>query len=276
MTFGSLFSGIGGLDLGLERAGFRCEFQVEKDGFCRSILAMHWPDVPRHDDVTRFHPEPGHKVDVLVGGFPCQDVSNANGRGAGIDGDKSSLWGEFARLLRTIRPDFAIVENSPNLINRGLGRVLGDLHEIGFDAEWSIVSACSLGAPHTRERLFILAHARRLGLETSGWLEAAKDDPVGRRGDGSGLGSLSMLRGLRLYDSRDSRMGMPLSGDSGLGLLALRACEAWGVEPPLCRVAHGFPGRVDRIRAFGNAVVPQVAEFIGRLILDLKAKEARP
>lgn len=160
LTFGSLFAGIGGFDLGFERAGMASSWQVEKDEFCRAVLAKHWPHVRRWDDVLTFPPEPIEewKVDVICGGFPCQDISNA-GKRAGIEGEQSGLWREFARCVRLLRPRIVVVENTGSITVRGLGRVLGDLSSLGFDAEWSAVPACSLGAPHTRERLFVVAHA---------------------------------------------------------------------------------------------------------------------
>lgn len=159
MTFGSLFAGIGGFDLGFTRAGLRCSWQVEIDPFCRQVLARHWPDVRRHDDVRTFFPTlEDWYVDVICGGFPCQDISLA-GKGAGITGERSGLWSEFARVVRLLRPRFVVVENSGAITGRGLGRVLGDLASLGFDAEWSVVPACALGAPHTRERMFVMAHA---------------------------------------------------------------------------------------------------------------------
>lgn len=160
LTFGSLFAGIGGFDLGFERAGLTCSWQVELDPFCRKVLAKHWSAVRRWDDIRTFPPTPNDdwSVDVICGGFPCQDISNA-GKRAGIDGERSGIWVEFARCVRILRPRFVVVENTGSIAVRGLGRVLGDLSSLGFDAEWSIVSACSLGAPHTRERLFVVAHA---------------------------------------------------------------------------------------------------------------------
>jgi DNA (cytosine-5)-methyltransferase 1 len=160
MTFGSLFAGIGGFDLGLERAGMECAWQVEIDGYARRVLERHWPDVRRWDDVRTFPPDPGDdwRVDVLCGGFPCQDISLA-GRQAGIDGERSGLWSEFARIIGVLRPRYVIVENVAALVKRGLSRVIGDLVSLGYDAEWDVISAQSVGAPHIRERLWIVAYA---------------------------------------------------------------------------------------------------------------------
>src|SRR6185436_6276502 len=156
MTVGSLFAGIGGFDLGFERAGFEIAWQVEIDPFCRAVLAKHWPDVRRYDDVRTVGPELA-RVDVIVGGFPCQDISFA-GAGAGLAGARSGLWDEFHRLIRTLRPRWVVVENVAALLQRGIDTVLGALARLGFDAEWSCLSACSLGAPHVRRRVFIVAH----------------------------------------------------------------------------------------------------------------------
>ena len=217
MTFGSLFSGIGGIDLGLERAGMTCAWQVEIDPWCRQVLAKHWPDVRRYEDVTKVHgllahPEhtgrhegkntrgtvkskkqrelgrakahehrelegcgDGHRacnhclepVELIAGGFPCQDVSTA-GQGAGIkEGTRSGLWSEFHRIICELRPRYVLVENVPGLFANGMGRVLGDLAEIGYDAEWEVLSAADVGAPHLRKRVFIVADAESSGLQGS-------------------------------------------------------------------------------------------------------------
>lgn len=157
MTFGSLFSGIGGLDLGLERAGMVCKWQVEKDEYCQRVLAKHWPGVKRYGDIRELSGDELERVDLIAGGFHCQPVSLA-GRRLATD-DERWLWPEFARLIRVLRPRIALLENVPGLLSAGMGEVLGDLAAIGFDAEWCLLSACTFGAPHTRERVFIVAYA---------------------------------------------------------------------------------------------------------------------
>lgn len=237
LTFGSLFSGIGGMDLGLERAGLQCRWQVEINEYACRVLAKHWPSVRRHGDVRTFPPDDGLSwgVDLIAGGFPCQDISLA-GKGKGLDGVQSSLWFEFIRIIRVIRPRFVLVENSPGLFVRGFGRVLGGLAQCGYDAEWSIVSACSMGATHMRKRLFILAYTEK---ERRKW----------RWNQGEG----------QAEDGRGSGKPQGCLGRSN-----------WSLEtrPPIERMAHGFPNRVDRLEGFGNAVVPQVAEWIGRRIVE--------
>ena len=171
-----LFSGIGGFSLGLERAGMKTVAFCEIDKKARQVLRKHWPDVPIFEDVTKLTGEVlrerGISVDVICGGFPCQDISVA-GKGAGIEGERSGLWSEFARLISELRPQYAIVENVSALLNRGLDRVLGDLSEIGYDAEWNCIPASAVGAPHRRDRIWIVAYPCDEGIRSR------------RRGDGS-------------------------------------------------------------------------------------------
>lgn len=230
LTIGSLFSGIGGLELGLEMAGLGpVLWQVESDVYARSVLARHWPTVTRYDDVRTVGAglEP---VDLICGGFPCQDISLA-GKGAGLDGSRSGLWFEYLRIVRELRPRYVLVENVAALLARGIGAVLGGLAESGYDAEWDCVPAVAAGAPHRRDRLFIVGTLR--GTPDS--------DKSGRR---AGLGHL-----------------LPWQPNP--------AWSGWGEAPPaICGVDDGIPRRVERLRCLGNAVVPQVAEWIGRRIVE--------
>ncbi len=226
MTFGSLFSGIGGMDLGLERAGMECRWQVEIDPFCQKVLAKHWPNVKRYGDIKTVGEEL-ERVDLIAGGFPCQDVSRVGSR-AGIDGKRSGLWDEYLRLVRDLRPRFVLVENVPGLLDGGIGRVLGDLAESGFDAEWRLLSAAEFGLPHRRDRVFVIAYSR---------------------------GSVE--------------------GPIGVGKLQDREAFDWKrlVLPGRVRNIYGIPAWVDRVTALGNAVVPQVAQWIGERIMQ--AEEAK-
>lgn len=229
LTFGSLFAGIGGFDLGLERAGMKCEWQVEINDFARKVLRKHWPKVRRRKDVRTFPPEPHEewKVDLISGGFPCQDISLAGGKGReGIEGKRSGLWTEYARIVRVLRPRYVLVENSPALGIRGLTKVLGDLARLGFDAEWSTVSACSLGSPHTRNRMFVVAHTDTAGLRESWRVEFKKN------------------------------------------CKAERDLDTWKGSTRPVGVVDGVPDRVDRCHGLGNSVCPQVVELIGRAILE--------
>ena len=273
LTFGSLFAGIGGMDLGLERAGMTCRWQVEIDPFCRRVLAKHWPDVARYEDVRDVGAHNLEPVDLIAGGFPCQDISNA-GKRAGIDGERSGLWSEYARIIRELRPRYVLVENVAALLARGLDRVLGDLAESGYDAEWDCIPAAAVGALHRRDRLFILAHAADAGLE--GYRRSpdalAPHGPGPDTAAGRGAGILANPHGERRTQRRSATE--PVAAQLGCferggeTLIRYRGGGGqWRTEPNVGRVAHGVPARVDRLRGLGNAVVPQVAEYIGRLIL---------
>jgi len=158
-TFGSLFAGIGGFDLGLERAGWTNIWQVEIDEWRTKILERHWPENPRWGDIRTFPPfeDSNWKVDLICGGFPCEDISRA-GRREGIEGKKSGLWTHMLRVVCQLRPRYVLVENSTSLTVRGLSRILGDLAAGGYDAEWDCLPAAAFGAPHIRDRLYLLAY----------------------------------------------------------------------------------------------------------------------
>ncbi|WP_286948989.1 MULTISPECIES: DNA cytosine methyltransferase [Brevundimonas] len=162
-----LFSGIGGFSMGLERAGMETVAFCEIDPFCRRVLAKHWPEVPCYDDVqtltaSRLVSDGVGRVDVITGGFPCQDISLA-GRMRGIDGKKSSMWEELARLVEEARPKFVILENSPVLRSRGLDRILSKFASLGYDAEWHCLPLNAIGAPHRRDRVWVIAYPAGLG-----------------------------------------------------------------------------------------------------------------
>ena len=158
MRFGELFAGIGGFSLGLERAGMKCKWQVEIEPYARAVLKKHWPEVPKHEDVRTFPPQGDYSVDLICGGFPCQDISVA-GKGAGLAGARSGLWYEFARIIGDIRPRYVLVENVGALLTRGMDSVLGTLSTLGYDAEWHVIPASAVGAPHRRERVWVVAYA---------------------------------------------------------------------------------------------------------------------
>lgn len=271
MRFGSLFAGIGGIDLGLERAGMKCAWQVEVDEFCRKVLAKHWPDVPRFEDVRECGAHNLEPVDLICGGFPCQDISNA-GKRAGIDGERSGLWSEYARIVRELRPRYVLVENVAALLGRGLGTVLGDLAACGYDAEWDCIPAAAVGAPHLRDRIYLVAFPG--GERCPRWAaEARRPAWLGAQGlRGSEPDSaLAHSSSDGLEEQRVAVEGWELvadaSGGRGLRENAGRAGHWWSTEPDVGRVAYGLPPDVDRLAALGNAVVPQVAEFIGRRLM---------
>ena len=159
MKFGSLFAGIGGFDLGLERSGMTCQWQVEIEDYPTKILEKHWPEVHRERDIKECSGENLESVDLICGGFPCQDISVA-GTGAGLAGERSGLWYEMHRIISDIKPRWVVVENVAALLSRGLDVVLRDLSQIGYDCEWHVISASAVGAPHRRERVWIIARLR--------------------------------------------------------------------------------------------------------------------
>jgi DNA (cytosine-5)-methyltransferase 1 len=190
LTLGSLFSGIGGLELGVEAAtGARVLWQVERDAWCREVLAKHWPDAVRYDDVCTVNGLP--RVDIICGGFPCQDVSVA-GKRAGFSGERSSLWREYRRIVADVRPRFVFVENVSGLFTAdggwAFGEVLGDLAALGFNAEWDVFRASDVGAPHRRERVFLLAYrdGERRELQRVGNLLDGEREALGHDADGCG------------------------------------------------------------------------------------------
>jgi DNA (cytosine-5)-methyltransferase 1 len=240
----SLFAGIGGFDLGLERAGFQTTTQCEIDPFARAVLAKHWPEVPYYDDVRTLTAErlaaDGIAIDVICGGFPCQDISIA-GKGRGLSGKRSGLWSEFRRLIDELRPAFAIIENSPKLRDRGLLTILTDLDALGYDAEWHCIPASHVGAPHRRDRLWIIAYRQGNSL-------GADPDSLGPHSP-----SLYLYRDAELRDQQVRDFGQ---------------MAWWRTEPDVERVVDGPPSRmdVDRIRVIGNAVLPDIPELIGNAI----------
>ena len=252
LTIGSLFSGIGGLELGLERAGLGpVKWQVEIDPYCRAVLAKHWPDVERFDDVRTVGRECLAPVDVICGGFPCQDISSAGAK-AGIAGARSGLWSEYARIVGETRPRYVVVENVSALVSRGLDRVLGDLADLGFDAVWFPLAAADVGAPHTRERIFVVAYADGDRMEGP-W--KPYDVGTDRVCDGGG--------------EPESPWGSCRQGHL-LHVIESPFIERCGVPQPLLSgVETRVPARVERLRALGNAVVPQVAEVVGHVVLGI-------
>lgn len=243
LSYGSLFSGIGGIDLGFDRAGLMCEWQVEINPFARSVLKKHWPGVHRHDDIRTFDAKP---VDVVCGGFPCQDISNA-GKKAGIEGSRSGLWFEYLRVIRKIRPRFVVVENVAALLVRGFDRVLGGLAECGYDAEWRVLSACQFGAPHARERLFCVAYRDKERC----WVWGDNEQNTARCDHWKATKGKWKWRDLELWIREN-----------------FSYCDRPSDTSEFQRVANGIPYRVERVGACGNAVVPQIAEWIGNRLIQ--------
>jgi len=273
LTVGSLFTGIGGIDLGLERTGhFRTIWMAEIDNYASKVLAKHWPDVPNLGNVKEINYERLERPDVLIGGYPCQPFSIAGQRGGASD--PRHLWPECLRALRVLRPRYAVFENVRGHLSLGFSEVLSDLAAIGFNAEWQVIPASAIGAPHRRDRLFILAYSdseprhgrghsnRKRTIRES----ATVQEPVNRGSSivahaESGTRSVTESHNLREIFRQTSKLGKQTSDSRPDN-------NWWQVEPDVGRVAHGVPARVDRLRALGNAVVPQVAEVIGYMIAE--------
>ncbi len=290
LTVGELFAGIGGFGLGFERAGFQVKWQVEIDDYATRVLEKHWPDVERFRDVRECGAHNLAPVDVICGGFPCQPHSLAGRRAASAD--ERDLWGEFARIIREVRPRWVVAENVPGLLSsedgRFFGRVLRDLAESGYDAEWDCIPASAVGAPHQRDRVWIVAYpnADAWRLEIGGISEHG-DERGALRGESDGL--RAGRSGTRpLADSNEQRSQGRHSAvlserasewptwarDSRTFTTAVGLAREWEPESGFRRVAHGIPARVDRLRCLGNSVVPQIPEWIARRILDAEGVTA--
>jgi DNA (cytosine-5)-methyltransferase 1 len=268
----------------------------EIDPYCRAVLAKHWPGVPIHDDVRTLTGAQVGSVDVICGGFPCQDVSLAGAR-AGLGAERSGLWSEYARLIRDLRPRYAVVENTPGLLSLGMGTVLGDLAEVGYDAEWHCIPASAVGADHQRDRVWIIAHPN--GTRVQSYVKRGRKPCTAKVGqdaaDTYGTRELQPERfeqkqRRRTSDSSEAHDAYPDSARyEGVGETGTESAhvgnfgawirssfdparcisgEHWNHKPVLGRGVHGIPNRLDRIGALGNAVVPQIVEIIGRAIMQ--------
>jgi DNA (cytosine-5)-methyltransferase 1 len=242
----ALFAGIGGGILGTQLLGHRCICAVENDPHAQSVLLARQnngmlPTFPIWDDVTTFDGKPWRGiVDIVSGGFPCQDISSS-GQGAGITGEQSGLWKHMFRIIGDIQPKFAFIENSPLLRTRGLGTILKDLASIGYDAEWCVVGAWEIGAPHKRNRMWILAYPKQVGLHPA--------------------------ENISLLESK---------GESKLCAIQSRNYrDSWGKDKSgVVRMAYGDPDRVDRLARAGNAQVPGVVRLAFEILMQRIAESA--
>lgn len=234
LTVGSLFSGIGGFDLGLERAGLKIKFQVENNEYCRHVLKKHWPTVPCHFDITKIDWEWIPRVDLVCGGFPCQPFSVAGKRRG--QADDRYLWPEVVRCLDTLRPTWFLGENVPGLINLALDQVCADLEGLGYQVWPVCVPACAVDAPHIRQRIWII------GFHPN-------TDRSRYEGGGVPTKSTRPWKQFERLVQADLRISVP-AGKSG------------GVH-------DGVQNRAHRLRALGNAVVSAIVEAFGRMILEV-------
>ena len=326
MKFGSLFAGIGGFDLGLERAGMTPAWQVEIDDYCNKVLEKHWPDVRRYRDVKEVGKHNLEPVDLICGGFPCQPYSVA-GKRKGAEDDRN-LWPDYLRIVRELRPTWVVGENVPGIVPMYLDQVLSDLESEEYTCWTFNIPACALDAPHRRERIFVVAYSNKYGWACGGEMGEKRQNQMDKKQyskegitNGSGrfgeFGKAStngeLQRPNEKYGSYSERVGREegtieqnlqsekqMSGrqnteqlremvsnstEQGLERTKRRTSEGersaiknggssnrdkgfWEIEPNVGRVANGVPSRVDRLKALGNAVVPQVAEYIGKQIIE--------
>jgi DNA (cytosine-5)-methyltransferase 1 len=295
----ALFAGSGGGILGGHLLGWRTIAAVEIEDYPRRVLLQRQADglLPRFpvwDDICTFdgHPWRG-KVDVISGGFPCQDISAA-GKGDGLDGERSGLWTQMARVVSEVRPPFVFVENSPMLTTRGGTRVIADLTQMGYDTKWTVMGAADIGAPHQRDRFWIVAKQRELlshpKHHRNGWREQQQESPTqavgvvanaqrkgleGQSDSGeqevSWTGSGSPLANAQNKGNvwREWELGFAQQEHHSGGSPTDGSREWWSVEPPVGRVAHGVAHRVDRLKAIGNGQVPACAAAAWRLLTSL-------
>ncbi len=301
---GSLFSGIGGIELGFEQAGFETVWFIEQDRYPQTILKKKFPEAKIYGDIKEVDFKSIQQVDILTGGFPCQDISNA-GKRVGIEGDRSSLWKYYLKAISQIRPRIAFIENVSALLGRGLSVVLCDLAQIGYDAEWHSVPASSVGANHQRDRIFILAYSINSADKSNRREEGEKDclQSISRE---EGLPRVSERTSNEVpnphfgrylerkteefsTEGREQTFGESKSSSTEvsntneqrwqrrrevqMGFEELWSKGRWNSEPELGRVANGVPNRVDRIKCLGNAVVPQVSEVFAQAIKEVQQNE---
>jgi DNA (cytosine-5)-methyltransferase 1 len=260
----ALFAGAGGGILGGHLMGWRTVCAVEWEPYPASVLVSRQndcflPPFPIWDDVQTFDGRPWRGiVDVVSGGFPCQDISAA-GKGAGIDGERSGMWKHMARVVGEVRPRYVFVENSPMLVTRGLDRVLGDLTALGYHARWTVLGAADVGAPHQRDRLWLLAHSNHQhGRPQSQKQCHAQQGP---RLESCGCGSSVAYARLQRLQERDRLHAWRQEADTSIA-----SSQWWASEPDVGRVVDGMAARVDRLKAIGNGQVPQCAAAAWRML----------
>ena len=261
IRIGSAFSGIGGFELGLERAipNSKTVWQVEQNTFCQKILRKHWPDAKIYDDVREVGAHNLEPVDIFCAGFPCQDISVA-GKGEGLNGKKSGLWWECFRIISELRPRIIVLENVSAITFRGGREVVGSLTSIGYDrCEWQVISARMFGAPHIRRRWFLVGYASDTNSQSK-----PDSSHHAQTLEGDTTHTISERTQVQTEGEQSS---ISLSGSKG----TKNSHNYWREnvpESPVCRVDDGVPNRMDRLRALGNAIVPQCSEYIGRCIVE--------
>jgi len=261
------FSGIGGFSLAARwLGGFQTVQFIEWEPYCQQILAQHFPDTPIHGDITTFFPAAG-AADVICGGFPCQDISTA-GKQAGIkQGTRSGLFYELMRVVRTVQPRYVVMENVAAILTNGLDTVLGELAKAGFDAEWACIPASAVGACHQRDRWWLVAYSNRWDGQSGQVARSAIHEQAACQGANGDAGSADEVGG----DAANASGARLERSEHSQWRITQQLCPNWGgylSQPVLCRGDDGLSGRVDRLKALGNAVVPQVAMIPLQRVLD--------
>lgn len=239
LTFGTLCTGIGGIDLGFQQAGLTLLWQAENDPYANRILEKHWPNTPNHGDIRNINWHNVEPVDILAAGYPCQPFSHAGPRHG--TNDSNHLWPHIVDAIRILRPQYTLLENVTGHLSLGFGNVLADMAQIGYNTQWDCIPAAAVGAPHLRDRVFIIARQQR---------------PQPART----LAHTNNTRPLNPLPTRwhAARTSSPHQQPT-----------KWAPEPNVDRVANGIPNRMDRMRTLGNAVVPQVAKHLAHIIQNL-------
>jgi len=292
MNVGSLFSGIGGIEHGFEQTGFTTKWFVEKDPYAQIILRKHFPNTIIYDDVTTLDFTTVPQIDILTGGFPCQDISNA-GKRVGIEGSRSSLWKYYLKAIGILRPKYIFIENVSALINRGLDVVLADLAKVGYDAEWYCVPASAVGAPHQRDRIFIIAYSNDNGWDSSNKQDRTKrtdflyeerystkiypervQQQFGTEQDGKLQPISQEVANTNSRGNEEGNRNENNRREKETTYSDKSQCSGWWkIEPSVGRVANDVPFRMERIRCLGNAVVPAVAEVFAQAIKEMNGGE---
>lgn len=262
-----LFSGIGGFSLGLERAGMKTIAFCEIDKFCQKVLRKHWPDVPIYDDITKLDGRQFYgAIDIVCGGFPCQPFSVA-GKQKGKN-DNRHLWPEMLRIIQEVQPSWVIGENVPGIINMELEQVCFDLETKGYEVQPIVIPACAVNAPHKRSRVWIIAYSKHVGRNTI----------TQQRGDGKavfqgkkGAVSTGEFKGVDALTSfaNAASTGLERKDWHQQALPQFAGFSGWEAMPRVCGGDNGISKRVDRIKALGNAVVPQIPELLGHAIIEV-------
>jgi DNA (cytosine-5)-methyltransferase 1 len=285
------FAGIGGFSYAAHElvGGFETTQFVEIDPFCQKVLKKHFPKVPCHDDIKTFTAYPG-QYDVITGGFPCQDISVAGRREGITDQSRSGLFYELIRVIRLVRPKFIVLENVAAILNNGLDIVLGELSEAGYDAEWSIISASSLGAAHRRSRWWCVAYTNDYGSSSSSINEVNDQTDSGSQerqnqvSESSGSSESSDSRIVRssegnVTDSNSEGLQRKILSKMESGIWSAKHTRrldpnwrSYVSKPILPRGSYGLSNRVDRTKALGNSIVPAVAAIPLQRVHDLYFK----